>query len=117
VPVAAAHRQLVRVRFREFLPPPGTPNSRTARRAPTRLASSCRQITDLRPRFGLGIQLPWPAKTAPLRATLGHSEIPENQFSQFPGGATAERIPGFGSGSVREMLGYGFGNRLIVFDF
>jgi hypothetical protein len=31
VPVAAAHRQLARVRFRDFLPSPGTSSSRTAR--------------------------------------------------------------------------------------
>jgi hypothetical protein len=56
-----------------------------------------------------------PAKTAALRITLEHvgrglSGIQFSQFSQFSGGATAERIArlGFGSGSVREILGCGF---------
>jgi hypothetical protein len=53
-----------------------------------------------------------PAQIVPLRITLEHSEFPEIQFSQlfsFPG-YTDERIDrlGFGSGSVREILGYGF---------
>jgi hypothetical protein len=62
-----------------------------------------------------------PVQTAPLRATLEHSEFPEIQFSQFFSfpGYTDERIArlGFGSVSVREFVGYGFGNRLIVFGF
>jgi hypothetical protein len=50
-----------------------------------------------------------PAKTAALRITLEHSEFPELQFSQlfsFPG-YPDERFAklGFGSGSVREILG------------
>jgi hypothetical protein len=53
-----------------------------------------------------------PAKTAALRITLEHSEFPEIQISQFFSfpGYTDERIArlGFGSGSVREILGYGF---------
>jgi hypothetical protein len=53
-----------------------------------------------------------PAKTAALRITLEHSEIPELQFSQFFSfpGYTDERIAGlgFGSGSAREILGCGF---------
>jgi hypothetical protein len=117
VPVAAARRQLARVRFRDFLPPLDTPNSRTASRTPARLATLYRQIADLRPRFGLGTQLPCRPKIVPLRATLEQSEIPEIQFSQFSEGTAAERIPGFGSGPVRGFLGYGFSNRLIVFGF
>jgi hypothetical protein len=85
--------------------------------APARLATPGREIFQLWARFDLGIQPPWPARTASLRATLEHSEISELQFSQFSGGATVERIPGFGSGSVREIFGHGFYNRLIVFGF
>jgi hypothetical protein len=66
--------------------------------APARLATPGREIFQLWARFDLGIQPPW-------------------QFSQFSGGATVERIPGFGSGSVREIFGHGFYNRLIVFGF
>jgi hypothetical protein len=85
--------------------------------APARLAGLCRQIADLRSRLTLGIPTPCRRKIGPLRATLEQSEIPEIEFSRFSGGTAAGRIPGFGSGSVREVLGYGFSNRLIVFGF
>ncbi len=75
------------------------------------------QIAHLCPRFGLGIPTPMPGRTSSLRATLEHSEIPEIQFSQIFGGAPVEPISGLGSGSVREILGYDFGNSLIVFGF
>jgi hypothetical protein len=106
----------VRVRFREFLPP-RHPEFPHRARDPGRLATLYRQVADLRSRFGLGNPTPCRRKIASLRATLEPSEFPENQFSQFFAGATAERIPGFGSGSVRGFLGYDFGNRLIVFGF
>jgi hypothetical protein len=70
-------------------------------------------LEPLRPRY----PTPMPAQN---RTTPGHTRAVRNSrnpVSQFPGGSTAGRIPGFGSGSVREVLGYGFGNRLIVFGF
>jgi hypothetical protein len=51
--------------------------------------------------------------TAPARLATPGREI----FQLWARGATVERIPGFGSGSVREIFGHGFYNRLIVFGF
>jgi hypothetical protein len=103
VGAAAAHQEVPSVRFFDFPTPRLLPDSPPQA---ARFSSS-----------GPAIQPPWPARTASLRATLEHSEISELQFSQFSGGATVERIPGFGSGSVREIFGHGFYNRLIVFGF
>jgi hypothetical protein len=62
-----------------------------------------------------------PTQTVALRITLEHSEFPEIQFSQFFSfpGYTDEHIArlGFGSGTVRGILGYDFGNRLIELGF
>jgi hypothetical protein len=54
-------------------PPSPEPRiSLDARWAPARLAAPGHQILSVSSRFGLGIPIPMPAKTAPLRADLEH---------------------------------------------
>ena len=85
--------------------------------APAQFATPGHEIADLSARFARSNQPPCRPKIVSLRETLEQSEISEIRFSRFSGGATAGSIRRFGSGSVRENLGYGFRNRLIVFGF
>lgn len=86
-------------------------------RTPARPAALRSQIALLWASCGLGIPTPMPARNrSPPEKSRADRNPRSSVFAVSRGSATG-CIPGFGSGSVREILGYDFGNRLIVFGF
>ena len=103
-------------RFSRATTPPSASGISSPRSGP-RPAALRSQIALLWASCGLGIPTPMPARNrSPPEKSRALRNSRKPVWAVFRGSA-AERIPGFGSGSVREVLGYGFGNHLIVFGF